>query len=388
MKKNQLYIYSGIEPGKKGAGNFVAYFIKKLENNQVQHKVISYNTPDGFFVKWSKKIGIIKFLKKRYYFFIQKVWRTKIRIENEKVVLFHPQSIGLDICIDIIKKNQTYIYVLDNFLFCKKSYNYLSEHNSCTLCITDFNAHKINNCSFFPNEQRQSFYETFIKTIKDNIKRIQFITQNDNQSILLKKKFGEDVSCNKVGMLIELENRKSTVKNVKQYDFLYHNTLSKAKGLNYFLQLAEIMPASSFAIPYAEFEVKKIIPSFKSLDNVEFLKVTWENGLADILERCKIVINPSLWSSPVEGALLKSIYYNGCVAVVSVDYAFPNEMPDNVVIKLSSSIEKSVEILGNVLTDNMLRDSYKENSKQWLNNYKDNVESSINIYIKNNYGNN
>ena len=59
----------------------------------------------------------------------------------------------------------------------------------------------------------------------------------------------------------------------------------------------------------------------------------------------KIVINPSLWSAPVEGALLKSIKYNGCIAIVPIDFSFKKEIPSDTVIHLHSSSALSFLLL-------------------------------------------
>jgi hypothetical protein len=62
---------------------------------------------------------------------------------------------------------------------------------------------------------------------------------------------------------------------------------------------------------------------------------TWETGLKEKIINSKIVLNPSLWSSPVEGALLKSIKYNGCVSVANILSSFINEIPDDICLKLN-----------------------------------------------------
>ncbi len=378
----QLYVYSGIQPGKKGAGNFVSFFLEQLNTNKVNFNLVAYNTPDGFFVKLTKKMGLHSVLKKTYYKVVQFV--SKPALKNEDVLIFHPQSIGLDICIDLINNNNVFIYVLDNFLFCKKSYNFVKGYKPCIKCINNRKAHLDENCSFFPVIQEQDKYDLFLETIEKNVDRIAFLTQNPNQGLLLKERYGSNVSIRHLGMMIAMEKRAGREKGeeaIHVYDFLYHNTLSEAKGLKFFLETAKILKDYSFVVPYSKSEVRRVAPFYDDLKNVQFISLTWESGLAHILENCKIAVNPSLWSSPVEGALLKSIHHNGCVAVVSSEYSFPAELPEDAFIKLSAMPEEAAQKLKQVIETKGVTNSYKLKSKEWLRKYKQSVKSNINEFI-------
>ena len=378
----KIYIYSGIEMGKKGAGNLVSFFVNKLNEKKIDFELICYNTPDGKVIKILTKLGLKKLLKSFYY----KIFRTisKVNIQNAKVFLFHPQSIGLNIVSNLIKKNTIYFYVFDNFLFCKKSYNYIQGNSPCIECIDNKKAHIKNKCTFFPNNQVQKQYDAFLDVIEQNLKKIVFLTQNKKQSELLKMKFGDDMNINQIGMMIDLRSSRKEINNdVKEYDFLYHNTLTEAKGMRYFLDLAKEMNEYSFAIPYTKQQVRSVIPDLKYLKNLDFLSVTWETGLLEILTKSKIVLNPSLWSAPVEGALLKSIHYNGCVAVIDVNYSFQQEIPDSVLIKLPKNIQTAKEILSLVINSEKEINRLKRNSKDWLVNYNKNTELLFDIFLSN-----
>ncbi|WP_147374074.1 glycosyltransferase [Flagellimonas lutimaris] len=185
-------------------------------------------------------------------------------------------------------------------------------------------------------------------------------------------------------MLIDLEEKKEVTEPdaEQQYDFLYHNTLSGAKGLNFFLDVAKVLKEYRFVVPYSKSEVRKVIPDLEDLKNVKFLSLTWESGLSLILESCKVVINPSLWSSPVEGALLKSIHHNGCVAVVPSEYSFSAELPSDVLIKLSTSPAEAAQMLKEVLEKEGMTNSYRIKSKSWLDIYMKKVESSLQSFIE------
>lgn len=384
--REKIYLYSGIQPGKKGAGNFVAFFINKLKSNKIDFELIYYGTPDGVLVKFAKKIGIIKLLKRVYYSIARNV--SKVSIKGAKIFIFHPQSIGLNIVNELVKENQIYLYVLDNFLFCKRSYNFIQGNNACLECIDNKNAHIKNNCTFFPNDQKQEQYDSLLEVIEQNLHNIIFLTQNENQGKLLAKKFGSNANFRQVGMLIDLPDVvKELDKKLVCFDFLYHNTLTESKGLQYFLNLAKEMPEYSFAIPYSLQQVKNVVLDFTNLENLSFLSVTWDTGLLDVLQNSKVIINPSLWSAPVEGALLKSIKYNGCVAVVPVDYSFQKEIPTNVVISLEGSIQYAKEMLTETISSEKIREEYIKSSRTWLKNYQNVTTKRFNEFMQNEFVN-
>jgi hypothetical protein len=115
--------------------------------------------------------------------------------------------------------------------------------------------------------------------------------------------------------------------------------------------------------------------------------MTWETGLREAISACKIVVNPSLWSSPVEGALLKSIKSNGCVAVVPVDYSFQKEIPFDVVIHLKNEISESVRILSDAILSQQLIDNYKIKSSEWLEGYEKSTTDHFDKFIKDEFTN-
>jgi hypothetical protein len=204
---------------------------------------------------------------------------------------------------------------------------------------------------------------------------------------MILKKFGTNSKIIKVGMLIHFEDvEKSAVnKDQKEYDFLYHNTLSFSKGLLYFLEMAALLQNNSFVIPYSKEDVEKAINTTINLENVVFLNISWNSGLKEVLINCKVVLNPSLWSAPVEGALLKSLYYNGCVAVFPAELSFQEELPKTVVQKLSLDINETSIILQSLINSTKLREEFKKESKKWLEIYVAEVNDSFNNFIENEF---
>ena len=383
----EIIIYSGIQPGKKGTGNFISFFINKFHEHNIKFNLVSYKTPSGgFLVKIAKKLGVIKALRSLYFLVVRKP-SSQRKIIGSTVIIFHPQSIGLKITANLILNNKVYIYVLDSFFFCKKSYNHIEGDNGCLKCIAKPQASIENNCDFLLSIESDEDYENLQQVISSNLGSICFLTQNHNHSLLLKKKFGETIDVIKLGMLIDL-NEKSLLdgKNRNlEYDFVFHNTNLEAKGVLYFIEVAKKMPRYRFLIPYSKSDIHNKKHEINYIDNLDFIPMTWETGLKEAVRKCKIVINPSLWSSPVEGALLKSIKNNGCVAVVPVDYSFQKEIPSDTVIHLEDNISESVKVLNNVIQSHALITTYKLNSSKWLDNYTKSTVQNFDDFIQNHF---
>lgn len=378
----QIYIYSGISPGKKGTGNFLTFFLKQFKDNNIDYKLITYSTPNiGYISIAAKKLGVVKILRSAY-ILVSRFFFGK-QVNNSTVFIFHPQSIGLQKTTEIIKNNRVYFYVLDTFFFCKKSYNHIDGSSPCFKCITNPNASKENNCSFSIFNHKDENYYNFQKAIYENLDTITFLTQNDNQSLLLKEKFGDKVDSKKLGMLIDLPIFIVKKDDAKlSYDFVFHNTGLKSKGIDYFIELAESMSNHSFLIPYNRSNLNLDIKKNQKINNVDFISMSWETGLKTAVANCKIVINPSLWSAPVEGALLKSIKYNGCVAIVPGDFSFQKEIPLDTVIHLDTDITKSVKKLTSILISKKLTQGYKVKSLKWLNYYQKETEFNFKTFFK------
>ena len=378
----EIYIYSGISPGKKGTGSFLTFFLEQFKKHGIEYNLIYYKTPNaGYLSTIAKKLGFIKILRYIYLKIISLIAKKKIM--NSIVFIFHPQSIGLKQTTELIKKNEVYIYVLDTFFFCKKSYNYIEGNSPCYKCISNPNASKENNCDFTYFKLKDENYYNFQTAIYNNLSNITFLTQNDNQLLLLKEKFGNKINSRKLGMLINLEDNLINKRDNKlNYDFVFHNTSIKAKGIEYFIELAKGMSNHSFLIPYNSSDINSDIKDFQNIDNIDFISMSWETGLKTAVANCKIVINPSLWSAPVEGALLKSIKYNGCVAIVPGDFSFQKEIPLDTVIHLDTDITKSKQILTSILSSKNSIENYKSKSLIWLKSYQNNTELNFKSFFE------
>jgi hypothetical protein len=260
---------------------------------------------------------------------------------------------------------------MDNSFFCIRSYNHLdNEFKDCLRCVGNPDKRE-EDCIPAPVRYTVDENVTYLKELKKHFKKIEFLVQNQSQSLLLRKHFGEDVIYKVVGMntgeinIHEFDGSPFR-SGPKKYDFVFHGSCSYAKGIYYFLELARHLPGYTFMVPENKNEVEKLLRRKLETNNVSFLNCSWENGLRELVENCNVVINPSLWSSVIEGALLKSIAFNGNVAVVKCDFGFTNEIPQDCLIRLGSDVAESAQVLSDFVINN--RD-YSIRSREWLKSF-------------------
>jgi hypothetical protein len=376
------YIISGIGPSELGAGRLVKELINYARTNSPNIKVLTFYSKKNILFKYLKKTIFGNYLKLIYYKILQKSNSSREfnNIFNSKILLLHPQTLGFENFKTLHKNNnKIFMYVLDNSYFCIKSFNYIGEFNPCFNCLgkIDYTAIKKSNCEPSPVLYSLKDNYDFLNYIQQFKNDIHFLTQNNSQQDLLIKHFGSQIKTDVVGMYTnEFELDKILSRNSEfMYDFVYHGSLEVAKGILYFITMAEKLINNSFFMPYDENLIKdkfrmKVLPN-----NIYFKNQSWESGLEETIKYSKIVICPSLWSAPIEGALLKSIMVNGCVAVVETEFAFSQELNQDQIIKLNKDLNLSLSILNNVLNDSEKRTNYVSASQKWLKEYINNKKA-------------
>jgi hypothetical protein len=375
------FLVSGYGSSQNGTGRFLSYI----------EKIINKDTRLLYRFNYVKEIkGNLN--KKRYKTMLTYAIRSSILfiqfyfivffLKNRKIIIFHPHSIGLWVFNRLLRRNRITLFVLDNSFFCMKSYNYRKEKNECLDCTTSF-LNYAKDCHPYPFNYSIKKNLKTLRLIKKNSMRIEFLAQNQYQHRLLMKVYGDGISVKVLGMFtgevtsesIPLQiNRKENSKLI-----VYHGGLNEAKGIHYFIALAIRIPEYDFLIPDSEKNVKKYLRYDKFSDNLFFKKCSWESGLKDYVEESIITICPSMWSAPIEGALIKSLVHARSVAVVSTEFGFVNEIPGGVVLKLSSNPEEGTMLLRKFLKGKtQLHQTANLWIKEFLNSKKIELESFFN----------
>lgn len=373
--KSQLYLISGIGISSFGVGRF----LKHLDN---------LNEKAFFVVKW-KRIEAIKKNKSRKKYF--KLIHTIViqifdliffyirccSIKNKEIIIIHPQTIGWKFTLHLMKRNTVHWYLIDNSFFCIKSYNYRSNKGECIDCLGD-----VNNCSSecepFPVNITKNKNLDILKKVYGLKGNMNFYCQNPSQEKLLKLHFGDSVQSQVVGMNTgEIQIRDNSSQNdtdIEQFSIVYHGSILESKGINYFLSLAQFLPDAIFYVPSSKEEVEKIVGGIVNNPNVKFEESSWESGLKELVENAFITLCPSLWSSCVEGAVLKSLKYSKNVAMVENQFGFVNDLPDEVVIKLNTNLEIASEKIKKCYSDKIIKNN---EASVWLQNYLCDTDSNL-----------
>ena len=341
------YLISGIGPGRGGVGALMQNLTLIAERNGF-HVIANWNGP-----------SLRRLLERRHFLQLVKILTVRLLkrirfslasrfVKNSKVIFLHPQTAGFKTLFRLAEKNELFFYVMDNSFFCIRSYNcHPSTKQECFLCLG--NVENVSSeCAPFPIPMGKKENLNFLKNLQLLAPRITFLCQNDNQSKLLKMHFGPTTKCKLIGMdtgeLYTWSPKRIPVEKCIDDNpyILFHGTAIEPKGLDYVLRLAERMQAVRFIIPAPAQDLhSRFIPQ-----NVECQDVTWLNGLKELVENASLVLNPSMWSAPIEGALIKSLAHNPNVATVETRYGYESEIPDEVgLIRLPQDIILASKII-------------------------------------------
>ncbi len=281
-------------------------------------------------------------------------------VETPKCILFHPQMIGVEQTLDLIARRhesgrKTHIYLLDNFFFCRRSYNHINtEVTTCLRCVgpgMHVRADEM-SCQPWPKVSRES--HTFAQHLMEfnNAGALAYFAQTQTQADLAHKHFGEGADIKLVGLWCEdwnehfdtFEREGVVTTEAGQYDVVYHGSRDLAKGLGWTMSVAAALPDITFLIPLDRGEA-----NFTASPNITIETMRWNEGLFDAIKGAKLTLIPSLWSAPCEGALIKSILTARASAVVRADAAFSGEIPDDVLMKLSADPRQAAEEIRGVV---------------------------------------
>lgn len=332
---------------------------------------------------WNRP-SVRQLFRQRHYFRVAQImalkglnraqfYLTTNSIKNSKVIFLHPQTAGFQTLIKLAQKNELFLYVMDNSFFCIRSYNFHpSQKTECLKCITG-TENIDSECAPFPARVNRDKNLNFLERLHEIAHQITFLCQNENQENLIKRRFGSDVSCKVIGMNTgELDDWSPAelLQSANAADepfILFHGSAVEPKGLDYFYRLAEKMPHRQFVVPSSKTQIEhRAIPQ-----NIEFRDVTWSTGLRELTQAASLVMNPSMWSAPIEGALIKSLAYNQNVATVQTQYGYENEIPNEIgLLRLPENVDEAAVLVGKYLEAENTSKPYLQPRIEWLGRMK------------------
>jgi len=363
MRKNDAIIVSGIGPGKGGVGILVKNLIAKYSSNKTSFYFI-FNPPLSL-SQYVKNKMLFSFLinSLRWIFSFISVNAFLFLIKKRNITIIYPQHLWLGSLKRVLKRNTVSIYIMDSSFFCIKSYN-CKNNQECLDCIKTRD--KIDkSCKPFPKIWTKKNAKQKIELIKKFSSEINFLCQNNMNEYLLKECYGPLIKTKIVGMNTGEFCRNITfTSKAESFDIVYHGDNNPAKGINYVIEIAKYLVGHTFLIPLNKHDLR--INHLTTPKNIIFKELRWETGLRDYVSSARLVLCPSLWSTTIEGALLKSIAFNGNVAVVENIFGFQSEIPKNVILKLNLSPVIATEQIKNFFEMN---NDFKKESKNWLKQY-------------------
>ncbi len=267
--------------------------------------------------------------------------------EKDRVLLIHPQSLGYVWTIHFIRKSTkpVWLYLMDSSFFCVRSYNHIFPMGSaCTLCVGGDLTHSQVNCctTDFGNVTDALDFITSLREFS-TVGKVKFIAQNRLQADLAKKHFGKGAIVKVAGILAadwQIEDGACHPPSFSEYDIVFHAPPLEAKGFSWALMLANKLPGRRFLFPFEK-------PDWvvESVPNCTFKNIRWESGLREAVRGCPLVLVPSLWSAPVEGALIKSIRLAQKTAVIKNETAYSSEVPSGVLLRLPFDVMRAAAVI-------------------------------------------
>ena len=261
------------------------------------------------------------------------------------------------------------MYVLDNSFFSIRSLNYRpSKVGECLDCVGNLGACH-SSCQPLPASASKAKNMHFLEWLRTFSPNIHFLCQTEHQSKLVGKHLGEHVRRTVVGMRTD---EFKLLREGSNFDLVFHGEELNAKGLRYVIELARALPELRVLIPAERSSVLREASLVDGREvvlppNVVVQNFRWESGLSEHIGACRLALCPSQWPAPVEGALLKSLYFNGNVAVCESSLGFERELPSDLVLRLSIDPTKAARSVREFLAAEIC---HRERARRWVDQYR------------------
>jgi len=385
---SDIVILSGIPSGMSGTGRCISFLEKSVSNLRIRVGIVA--RPEAVYrpvitlniSTFGKQLVAYLAYGLKHLYFLAEV-AILLRLRGKELIILHPQNLGYELSIKIIRSRvlPPVLYLLDNSFFCISSYNYLDRTGqACTLC-SDFDEYQavLNGCRPFPTLDWNAI--EYVQVLKSLVRtnKIKLAAQSQNQAELARLHFKTKNLPDVVGLWTDdwTSSTRYPVCHVKaagesaifKWDVVFHGHALNAKGFRWMMQLAQKCPSIKFMFPFDGLAHPNAPP------NCYFVPCTWETGLKEHIQSSLFVAVPSMWSAPIEGALVKSLFFGRAVLVVDVDTTYANTLPDNLVYKLPLDICSASTSIKDLCRERWAPDA--NTRSEWLAEFQHNEVSFV-----------
>jgi hypothetical protein len=343
-----VLVVSGIPSGASGTGRLVGHLESEIRKNWKNVRLVAKpeRLPSWLLFMYLRQRNLGSILVQvssyvlRLLSFVVGVVYTQLN-RKRILVLLHPQNLGYRLSLQLLesRKNPSLLYLLDSSFFCIASYNHIhGENEPCVRCLGGkYGQAQQNKCIPFPRMDWAAI--RYVERLRVLVRtgRVQLVAQNIRQAELARHHFALENQPQVIGLwtddwgsLMPIDGRVLNEESelASSWDVVFHGHCLEPKGALWLTRLAGHCRELTFLFPFAR-------PAWLNApSNCSFQNINWENGLKEAVASAWCTAVPSLWSAPIEGALIKSLAVAPRVAVVANQSSFADEIPEKLVLRL------------------------------------------------------
>lgn len=343
--RKRVLVVSGIGPGPSGTGRVVSHLQQHIRSAEPSARLVARSSSRSRLAKFASASFWLRLLS------------AALR-RPDAVVILHPQTLGTRTSLWLLRRfaPESSLLALDSGFFCIKSYNHLpDQYTPCLACLGgNFREAAINNCLPFPGGWPGA--SRFVRELHSlgSDGSIRILVQSQAQATLARHHFGERARIVIVGLWANdfgSEQRPDLAGTFEALpvDVVFHGAVIEAKGVRWLIDVARQLPSISFLIPSSEKAVERQVGTIPA--NIRCRKMTWESGLRVAVASARLTVIPSLWSAPIEGALVKSLRDGNIVGAVDVPTGYASSIPSKVVAMLSPDPASAAQQIEHLLEE-------------------------------------
>ncbi len=381
--KKKIILLSGVAAGHSGAARLITQWKEQAHarsnRREINIEFIFGKEGTGNPLRWISNRQYLKAIQSPFRRMAgalrigQALQSSETLNPDNAVLICHPQGIGLHRTLKFIRRRNApvWMYLLDNSFFCLKSYNHVEQEcHACMRCLPEMhdNPARLKCRPYAGTIKQYGRYFAEIQAMAESGK-LRFMSQCQSQTDLARTQFGAKARIAMVGIWGDWDVEPVPFNEggaVRGYDVVFHGNCRYAKGFYWAMEVARACPEKEFLFPFHVTETG--LKQCRIPLNCKFIPMTWEKGLRDHLISARVALVPSLWSAPVEGALVKSLALGCAVAVVAQESGFASELPSGSIIRLPQNFKDAAQALRG-LTDQEIEER-KQAAKIWAGEFR------------------